>query len=227
MLHNQNIWVSSNAALVLARISIEDVGCEKLLNHSLARKILNELINSLGNDNAGRGMNCAFAIGRLCDNELGRMTILKIANIKKLIESLSSMIEKNLDNGCTKNSCFALSCLSANRQAYEIIVEHACFIGLLNALCNLLVQVKDVETQWFAAMLLRIFSSKPSGCLKMKTLGIIWKTLNELLNQKDLYNDVREEIESTIDILKPVDKPQTLRATGNSIFIIILFGSEQ
>ena len=63
------------------------------------------------------------------------------------------MIEQNLDNGCTKNACFALSCLAANQQAHQLIVDHSRFETLLGALCELLNKVKDAETQWFAAML--------------------------------------------------------------------------
>ena len=53
LLGNENLWVSSNAALVLARISIEDVGCKMLLYHSENDNILKKLIDSLGNDDAG------------------------------------------------------------------------------------------------------------------------------------------------------------------------------
>ena len=57
-----------------------------------------------------------------------------------------------MDNGCTKNACYALSCLAANSQAYESIVEHLCFDNLVTVLCRLLNSIKDAETQWFAAM---------------------------------------------------------------------------
>lgn len=62
------------------------------------------------------------------------------------------MIEKNGENGCTKNACFALSCLAANAETNQMIVEHKCFCDLLNVLCKILHGVKDAETQWFAAM---------------------------------------------------------------------------
>lgn len=208
------IFARLTASLSKNRISIEDSGCEKLLKHQLSKKILNELINSLGSDNAGRGMNCAFAIGRICDNENGRLAILKLAHVKKLVESLSSMIEQNIDNGCTKNACFALSCLAANQQAHQIIVDHSCFESLLGALCDLLNKVKDAETQWFAAMLLRIFSSFPSGCVKMKSCGFIWQTLRNLLGNPNLYSDVKEEIESTLETLKPLEKPSPIKVFG-------------
>lgn len=53
LLDHQNLWVSSNAALVLARVSIEDNGCKCLLNHELSSVILKKLIHSLGSDEAG------------------------------------------------------------------------------------------------------------------------------------------------------------------------------
>lgn len=62
------------------------------------------------------------------------------------------MIEQNVDNGCTKNACYALSCLAVNEKAHQITVDHVCFIKLVDTLCKLLISVKDPETQWFAAM---------------------------------------------------------------------------
>ncbi len=55
LLDNENIWVSSNAALVLARISIEEVGCQKLLDlaGTCSFRILEKLVDALGCDNAG------------------------------------------------------------------------------------------------------------------------------------------------------------------------------
>ena len=53
LLDHSNLWVSSNAALVLARVSIDDVGCKALLYHESTNSILKKLINSLGNDDAG------------------------------------------------------------------------------------------------------------------------------------------------------------------------------
>lgn len=157
-------------------------------------------------------MNCAFAIGRICDHENGRIAVLKFGNTKKLIEVLCTMIEQNLDNGCTKNACYALSTLASTQQAHQIIVEHTSFNNLLNILCKLLTSVSDSETQWFAAMLLRIFCSFPSGCSKMKTMTIITQTLNELMQNEDLYIDVREEITTILDTLKPLDKPEPIKA---------------
>ena len=97
-------------------------------------------------------MNCAFAIGRICDEESRRLTILNLINTKKLVELLSIMIQQNTDNGCTKNACFALSSLAASKVTHSVVVDHTCFERLLNSLCDLLHTVNDGETQWFAAM---------------------------------------------------------------------------
>ena len=118
----------------------------------MAQKIFSKLITSLGSDNAGRGMNCAFAIGRICDNEERRVEMLKSVNSKTLVDSLSTMIKTNSDNGCTKNACFALSSLEATKSTHSVVVEHGSFDSLLNNLCDLLLTNNDAETQWFAAM---------------------------------------------------------------------------
>lgn len=98
-------------------------------------------------------MNCAFAIGRLCDHEEGREAILTLnRDLNKLIVILTTMIDQNNDFGCTKNACFALSCLAGNDKAHEIIINHDSFEKLMTALCKLLVNTFDAETQWFAAM---------------------------------------------------------------------------
>jgi hypothetical protein len=75
----------------------------------------------------------------------------------KLISSLTVMIEQNQDFGCTKNACFALSCLAANENAHDIIIKHDSFEKLITSLCKLIVKVTDTETQWFAAMYVYAF----------------------------------------------------------------------
>ena len=98
-------------------------------------------------------MNSAFTIGRLCDSEIGREKFLNLKkDISKLIQSLASMVNEKNDYGCIKNACFALSCLAANENAHLHIINHSSFDSLSNYLCNLLVNVDDAETQWFAAM---------------------------------------------------------------------------
>ena len=62
------------------------------------------------------------------------------------------MIENHVDNGCTKNACYALSCLAANQSAHKLVIDSPNFANLINVLCRHLTSIKDPETQWFAAM---------------------------------------------------------------------------
>lgn len=88
----------------------------------------------------------------MCDTETGRLAFLALDEINNLIESLFNMIESNSDNGCTKNSCYALSCLAANQRAHQLIINNENFSDLVNTLCKLLNSVSDSESQWFIAM---------------------------------------------------------------------------
>ena len=61
---------------------------------------------------------------------------------------------------------------------------------------------------------MRIFSGFPAGCLKMKNVDVIWETLNKLNSNKDLFTEVKEEINTILDTLKPLEKPSPVRAVG-------------
>lgn len=63
---------------------------------------------------------------------------------------------------------------------------------------------------------MRIFASYPNGCLSMKRQGLVWDTLNTLMKRNDLYEDVKEEVSFILDTLKPLPKPNQLRATVKS-----------
>ena len=55
LLTNENAWTASNAALVLARLTISESGCTLLLDNQYSKAILSQLIDSLGTDEAGEG----------------------------------------------------------------------------------------------------------------------------------------------------------------------------
>ncbi len=100
-------------------------------------------------------MNCAFTIGRLCCSLDASDTFMKHNNehtLKKLIYSLSAIIEQNVDPGLTKNSCFALSCLADNPTVYNLIVEHTSFDGLATSLAHIISNFDDIETLCYASM---------------------------------------------------------------------------
>eukprot|EP00795_Rhopilema_esculentum_P010682 gene10682-19446_t len=52
LLANDDIWTASNAALIIARLTIEEEGCARILNRRDTRKLLVQLVNCLGTDEA-------------------------------------------------------------------------------------------------------------------------------------------------------------------------------
>ncbi len=61
---------------------------------------------------------------------------------------------------------------------------------------------------------MRVFSGFPAGCMKMKNNENIWETLNDLNNSTDILSEVKEEINTILDSLKPLNKPVPVKATG-------------
>ncbi|KAF5395275.1 hypothetical protein PHET_12469 [Paragonimus heterotremus] len=92
LLQSSNQWVASNAALVLARFSISDKGLQMIMERPQLSNILVNLINCLGVDKAGCGMNCAFTLGRICDSSLGIRKILETPNKAKMVSLIQIVI---------------------------------------------------------------------------------------------------------------------------------------
>ena len=47
----------------------------------------------------------------------------------------------------------------------------------------------------------------PSGCIKLRSLNIVEYTLKSLLENQNLFSDVKEEVEVALDLLKRLEKP--------------------
>ena len=63
---------------------------------------------------------------------------------------------------------------------------------------------------------MRIFSSYPVGCIKMKNIDSIWGTLNSLNNSKKVFSEVKDEIGTILDSLKPLEQSEPIKATVKS-----------
>ncbi len=48
----------------------------------------------------------------------------------------------------------------------------------------------------------------------MKNTSMVTETLRSLLKKEDLFEDVREEIELTLDALRPLVRPSAVRLEG-------------
>ncbi|CAC5417187.1 unnamed protein product [Mytilus coruscus] len=199
------MWTASNAALVLARLSISENGCLSVLKHENSQQILSKIVQSLGVDEAGRGMNAAFAIGRLCDMEEGRKRLLQLVESERMISALAKMLCCE-DTGASKNACFALSCLATNPEGHTRILNNLHSDDVINTLTNLL-NADDSETGWFAAMTLRTLASQPRGCLRLREHSKVVPSLKVVSLKEDINADLKEEACITLEILKKLEKP--------------------
>ncbi|XP_033764202.1 uncharacterized protein LOC117345255 isoform X3 [Pecten maximus] len=207
LLSAENLWTASNAALVLARLSISENGCLKVLGHDHSHHILSRLVQSLGVDEAasGRGMNAAFAIGRLCDIEAGRKRLLQLTESERMLSALAKMLSCD-DTGSSKNACFALSCLATNVEGHTRLLNNLHSDDILRTLANLLT-AEDTETGWFAAMTLRTLASQPRGCLRLRDHSQVIPALKAVVSRDDANTDLKEESSITLEILKKLSKP--------------------
>ncbi|KAH9512444.1 hypothetical protein Btru_039590 [Bulinus truncatus] len=213
LLHTDNLWTASNAALVLARLCIAEVGCTSILKHRNSQHILTKLIHVLGVDEAdpnkddllSRGMNAAFAIGRLCDMDIGRQRLMALSECEKMISSLAKMLSCE-DAGASKNACFALSCLATNLEGHARLLNNANSENILKTLSQLL-NAQDTETGWFAAMTLRTLASQPKGCQRLRASPQVIAALHRVEQVTDVSQDLKEEVMMTLEILKPLEPP--------------------
>ena len=54
----------------------------------------------------------------------------------------------------------------------------------------------------------------------MKNNSMVTETLDTLIKNKELFEDVREEIELTLDALKPLVRPGAVRIEGTKLRIL-------
>ncbi|XP_066293639.1 uncharacterized protein [Branchiostoma lanceolatum] len=209
LLTSNNQWIASNAALVLARLTISEVGCNRILDHESSQLVLTKLVLSLGVDKAGLGMNSAFAVGRLCDMEPGRSRLLSLPDSEKMFTSLGKMLCHG-DTGSSKNACFAISCLATSPEGHARLLGSRSCNELLTALGRLL-KAEDGETGWFAAMTLRTLASVGKGVVRLRDHAEVVRSLKDMESRDDVSPDLRDEVITTLEILKKLERPNAPR----------------
>eukprot|EP00058_Branchiostoma_floridae_P007032 XP_002592520.1 hypothetical protein BRAFLDRAFT_69036 [Branchiostoma floridae] len=209
LLTSNNQWIASNAALVLARLTISETGCNRILDHESSELVLTKLVLSLGVDKAGLGMNSAFAVGRLCDMEPGRSRLLSLPDSEKMFTSLGKMLCHG-DTGSSKNACFAVSCLATSPDGHARLLGSRSCNELLTALGHLL-KAEDGETGWFAAMTLRTLASVGKGVVRLRDHAEVLRSLKEMESREDVSPDLRDEVITTLEILKRLERPEAPR----------------
>ena len=52
-----------------------------------------------------------------------------------------------------------------------------------------------------------MLASLPNGCVKLRSMNVVENTLKSLLENPNLYSDVKEEVDISLELLKRLDKP--------------------
>lgn len=205
LLKSSDLWIGSNAALIIARVTIDEDGNKYLLNSSLLYEIIENLVSCLSIDTAGRGMNSAFALGRIFDNGPTIESYYAIIFKLKFIEKLVNMTECS-EMAFVKNSCFCLSSLMESEKGFNIVIMDSSFAKLVWNL-EALLTLSDEETIWFAILTLKIISKKPPGCKLLRNTRNILHNIKKCMNNQTLSEEVKGECQEIINNLTPLEKP--------------------
>ncbi|XP_063792318.1 uncharacterized protein LOC134948325 isoform X2 [Pseudophryne corroboree] len=205
LLESPSGWTASNCALVLARISMCHDGCARLLNHPKSDMILRKIMTSLHVDEAGCGLNAAFTLGRLCDTDIGRRRVLGLQEANHMISALEAMMSGG-DAGGSRNACYALTCLATSHAGHQHVLKSQFFPQVLDTLCHLL-QSKEQETCWFAAITIKILSKYPAGVVRLRQHLVLETVLKMVAASHTAQKDLLEEVEMTLQNLQRLPQP--------------------
>ncbi|CAF1043652.1 unnamed protein product, partial [Didymodactylos carnosus] len=168
ILNSSNTWIADNSALVLARVSVEKIGCKTILTHKRVRFILKRLVDALKIDNQDRSTNAAFTIA-------------------------ASMLTSSDNVELHKNACYALSCICNSEYGIEVVIQSN-VETILEAIENIITS-DDRETVWFAVTYLRIlagFEETAQRLQRSKELKSKLKNAQEKwLKCQDIQNELR------------------------------------
>ncbi|XP_065652018.1 uncharacterized protein LOC100215940 isoform X3 [Hydra vulgaris] len=201
-----DMWVASNCALTLARISMNKNGLEKIARHPDFDELAMQLIASVGVDDEGRGMNAAFALGYLCENE---DLIAKIVDYKEFWDLMHGLIQmlRSLDDGCKKNSAFCLKAISQWKIGQQQINDDPDITYLLEILTKLLTAGDEDLAKMAANILCNLAQIKKGYMLQKDDEKIAVKpTLKHVLSQMSISENYREEAFKAMKALM-LDKP--------------------
>ncbi|XP_066436240.1 uncharacterized protein [Eleutherodactylus coqui] len=205
LLDSPNDWTASNCALVLARISMCQEGCERLLEHPKSDLILQKIISSLHVDEAGCGLNAAFTLGRLCDTETGRRRVLVLEEANNMVGALEAMMSGG-DAGGSRNACFALTCLVTSPAGHQHVLKSRHFPGVLDTLCHLL-QSEEPDSCWFAAITVKGISKFPSGVVRLRRHPTLEAILKTITASRTAGDELLQEVELTLRHLQRLPQP--------------------
>ncbi|CAF2125401.1 unnamed protein product [Rotaria magnacalcarata] len=193
LLSSTNSWIASNVALVLARLTVEELGCQTILTHYKHKEILNQLMSALDVNEPSRATNAAFAIGRLIEKDEGKVTLVSVCGQYKIFDALLRMLELNEEKGVNKNACYALSCLCTTRYGFQLCLQYiTSFHRILLVIETILLSMEN-ENVWFALMCLRTIAQYDGAAEHLCYSQALPERLKQMQDKWKNFKDIQDE----------------------------------
>ncbi|KAK7173753.1 hypothetical protein R3I93_003547 [Phoxinus phoxinus] len=215
LLENDRENTVNSAALVLARLSLCEETCEKVLSHSSAFKTFRRLAQCLSCSHKDTAMNAAFAVGRLCGSRQAKILILREAKEHQLVNRLQALLSSGPGVEMGQTACFALSCLANDEDGHALLMESTSIPALLDGLLQLL-QSPEADSIWFAAMTVRVLVSRPSGVIPVRMHYPLLDQLKLLSVSPSTGPELQEEVNMCLRRLEHLSKPPPVKVTNLS-----------
>ncbi|XP_051750422.1 uncharacterized protein LOC127513015 isoform X1 [Ctenopharyngodon idella] len=213
LLENERENTVNSAALILARLSLCEETCEKVLSYSSACETFRRLAQCLSCSHKDTAMNAAFAVGRLCGSRQARILILREAKEQQLVSRLQALLSSGSGVEMGQTACFALSCLANDEDGHALLMESTSVPALLDGLLQLL-QSPEPDSIWFAAMTVRVLVSWPSGVVPVRMHYPLLEQLKLLSMSPSTGPELREEINVCLRRLEHLSKPPPVMVTN-------------
>ncbi|XP_043096586.1 uncharacterized protein LOC122346021 [Puntigrus tetrazona] len=215
LLENERENTVNSAALILARLSLCEETCEKVLSHSSSCKIFRCLAQCLSCSYKDTAMNAAFAVGRLCGSRQAKTLVLEAAKEHQLVRRLQALLLSGPGMEMGQTVCFALSCLANDEDGHALLMESATVPALLDGLLHLL-QSPDPDSIWFAAMTVRMLVSRRSGVVPVRMHCPLHEQLKFLSMSPSTEQELLEEVNTCLRKLERLSKPHPVLVTNLS-----------
>ncbi|XP_061118042.1 uncharacterized protein LOC133141487 [Conger conger] len=206
LLGEEQEGTANYAALVVARLSLCEEACRRLLHHRSAAKTLRGLALCLAHSHTDTAMNAAFAVGRLCGAEEGRSLILALEQEHQLVSSLQALLCEGRWPGAGQTACFALSCLVTEADGHALVLESPAFPHLLDGLLRHLLE-EEHDSAWFAALTVKVLVSRPRGVLSVRKHSLLEERLQSLSQSHSISQELQEEVSACLRRLQRLSKP--------------------
>ncbi|XP_053086625.1 uncharacterized protein LOC113531615 [Pangasianodon hypophthalmus] len=219
LLSHERERVVNLAAFILARLSLYEPACERLLCDPSASMIFGRLVQCLTHSRTDTAVNASFTIGCLCGSEQSRCLILAEAKEQKLVSGLEMLLSNGAESEVGQTACFALSCLASKDDGHTLLMESPSLPGLLDGLLNLL-KSGDPDSTWFAAMTVRVFVSRPHGVIRVREHSTLEEQLKRLSVSPSTGLELQEELSACMRKLKRLPKPSPVTVQHQSMACI-------